>query len=278
MLISVNGIELNVEDSGTGPAVLLVHGFPDSSDVWRHQVPALTAAGYRVITMDLRGFGESDKPVDVAAYRAEEVIADIAGVLDHFGIERVHLVAHDWGSVIAWVFAAALPARLASLTCMSTGHPASYRAAGWEQRQKGWYTLLFQFDVAGQWLLQDGERNLREFLAEHPDADRAIEKLRRPGAVDAALGLYRAWAPPESLVAAPAAFAPIPVPVMGLWSSGDRFLTEGQMTGSASYVSGPFRYERVEGAGHWLLLDEPQKVTDLLLDFIGQHVTEHEDS
>ena len=249
MNVTVNGVRLNVEERGAGPAVLLLHGFPDAGDLWRHQVPALVEAGYRVITMDLRGFGDSDRPTEVREYRPEVVVRDITGVLDHFGVDRVHLVGHDWGGVIAWTSAVTNPDRLASLTCLSTGHPAAYRDAGWAQREKGWYTLLFQFDIAGTWLLRDDARNLREALTEHPDAEAAIARLRRPGAVDAALGLYRAWAPPESLVAEPHPYPRIPVPVMGVWSSRDRFLTEEQMTGSAAYVSGPWRYERIAGRG-----------------------------
>ncbi|MGW5362646.1 alpha/beta fold hydrolase [Actinopolymorpha pittospori] len=269
MNLTVNGVSLRVEESGAGPTVLLLHGFPDSSDLWRHQVPALVGAGYRVLTMDLRGFGESERPAEVAEYRPEAVIGDITGVLDHFGVDRVHLVGHDWGGVIAWTVATTNPDRLASLTCLSTGHPAAYRDAGWAQREKGWYTLLFQFEIAGAWLLRDDARNLREALTEHPDAEAAVERLRRPGAVDASLGLYRAWAPPESLLARPHPYPSIPVPVMGVWSTRDRFLTEEQMTGSAAYVSGPWRYERVEDVGHWLPLEAPAKITELLLDFLG---------
>jgi pimeloyl-ACP methyl ester carboxylesterase len=265
--VPVNDIELHVEERGSGPAVLLVHGFPDTSLLWREQVPELAAAGYRVITLDLRGFGRSDKPHDVDAYLPDKLVGDLEGVLDRLDVPAVHLVGHDWGSVLSWVFAATRPERVTSLACLSTGHPAAYRAAGWRQRQLGWYALLFQFDVAEQWLLQDDARNLREFLSEHPDVDEVLDSLRRPGMITPALGVYRAWTPPESLVEPMRPLPKIPVPVLGVWSTNDRFLTEDQMIGSAAHVSGTFRYERMEDAGHWIPLDCPRRTTDLLIDF-----------
>lgn len=267
MRIPVNGVELQVEERGAGPAVLLVHGFPDSSQLWRCQVPELAAAGYRVITVDLRGFGRSSKPAEVEQYAPDKLLGDLEGVLDRLDIERVHLVGHDWGAVVSWTFAATRPARLTSLSCLSAGHPIAYRAAGWQQRQLGWYALLFQFDVAEQWLLQDDARNLREFLSEHPDVDEVLDHLRRPGMVSPALGLFRAWSPPSSLVTPMRPLPKITVPVLGVWSGNDRFLTEAQMTGSAAHVAGPWRYERLEDAGHWIPLDAPQRTTDLLVDF-----------
>jgi pimeloyl-ACP methyl ester carboxylesterase len=265
----VNGLNIYVEAAGDGPPVLLLHGFPDCSELWRHQVPVLAEAGYRVITMDPRGYGSSDKPLRVEEYRPSVLLSDVAGVLDQLDAGPVHLVGHDWGAAVAWMFAAKSPDRLTSLTCLSSGHPAAFGRAGWAQREKSWYVLLFQFDVTEEWLLRDDARNLREILADHPDAQAAVRRLQSPGAATAALGLYRAFAPPSSLLAPPRPPAPIPVPVMGMWGSADRFLTEAQMTGSAAEVSGPWRYERVEGAGHWIPLDAPETASRLLLDFLG---------
>jgi pimeloyl-ACP methyl ester carboxylesterase len=129
--------------------------------------------------------------------------------------------------------------------------------------------LLFQFTgIAEQWLSQDDFRNFREW-ARHPDHDSVVGRLREPGALTASLGLYRAILPPESLLAPPADLPPIRAATMGLWSAGDVAVTEEAMTGSAAFVSGPWRYERVEGAGHWLQLDAPAQVNRLLPDFLA---------
>jgi len=270
MDINLGDITLHVRDTGSGVPVLLLHGWPDTCDLWRHQVPALTAAGYRAITPDLRGFGGSGKPTDLAAYAPPALVGDVLGVLDALGIESAHLVGHDWGAAIAWMTAALAPGRVASITALSVGHPAAFRAAGWRQREKSWYMLLFQFTgVAERWLSDDGFRNLREWSA-HPDIDAVVERLSDPAALTASLALYRAIMPPESLVEPRAAMPPVTVPAMGVWSTGDFALIEGGMTGSAAHVRGPWRYERVEDAGHWLQVDAPDKVNALLLDFLGE--------
>ena len=270
MNIDLGNVTLHVRDTGDGIPVVLLHGWPDTGDLWRHQEPALTAAGYRVIAPDLRGFGLSSKPVELSAYAAPAMVGDVVGVLDALGIGRAHLVGHDWGAAIAWMTAALVPDRIASVTALSVGHPAAFRSAGWPQREKSWYMLLFQFaGIAEQWLSADDFRNLREWSA-HPEIDSVVERLAEPGALTASLSLYRAILPPESLVEPPTPLPPVTVPAMGVWSSGDLALVEEGMTGSAGHVTGGWRYERVEGAGHWLQLDAPEQVNALLLDFLGQ--------
>ena len=110
----------------------------------------------------------------------------------------------------------------------------------------------------------------REWSA-HPDVEEVVARLADPGALTASLNLYRAILPPSSLVAEPMALPPVTVPAMGLWSTGDAALTEQQMTGSAAYLAGPWRYERIEGSGHWMQLDAPEAVNAVLRDFLGQH-------
>jgi pimeloyl-ACP methyl ester carboxylesterase len=245
-----------------------LHGFPDSGRVWRHQVPALTEAGFRVVVPDLRGFGRSDKPAPVGAYGAGRLLGDITGVLDHFGAGRVHVVGHDWGAALAWALAMFTPARVDHLVVLSVGHPTAFRTAGLEQRQKSWYMLLFQFEgVAEEWLTRDGWANFRQWAA-HPDADAVIAEIEAAGSLTPALNYYRANVPPQSWVQDPPPYPPVQVPTLGIWSSGDPALTEGQMVGSAEHVAAKWRYERIDGAGHWLQLEVPETVNRLLLDFL----------
>jgi pimeloyl-ACP methyl ester carboxylesterase len=169
--------------------------------------------------------------------------------------------------------AALAPDRVASMTALSVGHPVAFRSVGWRQREMSWYMLLFQFaGIAERWLSADDFRNLREWSA-HPDIEPVVERLADPTTLTSSLSLYRAILPPESLVEPPAPLPPVIVPVMGAWSTGDFALAEAGMTGSARYVTGPWRYERVEDAGHWLQLDAPDKVNDLLLDFLDLQPT-----
>jgi pimeloyl-ACP methyl ester carboxylesterase len=271
MRIELHDVTLEVDDTGAGSPVMLLHGWPDTADVWRHQVPALVAGHYRVIAPDLRGFGESSRPAEVEAYVAPRMVGDVIGLLDHLSVERVHLVGHDWGAAISWMTAALIPDRVASVTALSVGHPTAFRTAGWGQRERSWYMLLFQFrGVAEQWLSGDGFRNLRDWSS-HPDIDAVVERLADPEALAASLNLYRAILPPASLTGPPLELPPVQAPAMGIWSSGDRALTEEAMTGSAAHLAGPWRYERLDGVGHWLQLEAPEVVNALLLDFLGQH-------
>lgn len=126
----VNGIDMNVVIAGDGPPVLLVHGYPDDHTVWRHQLPALINAGYRVIAPDMRGCGETEISPNVADYRIPNLVADLLGLLDALGIDKVRLVAHDWGAVISWHFAIAHPERVDRYVALSVGHPATYGRGG----------------------------------------------------------------------------------------------------------------------------------------------------
>jgi pimeloyl-ACP methyl ester carboxylesterase len=264
-----DGVELEVLDEGSGPVVLLVHGFPDSAELWRRQVPALTGAGLRVIAPDMRGFGASEKPERVEDYRITRAVADLAAVLDEAGTERARVVGHDWGAAVAWVFAALQPERVERLVAMSVGHPAAQRRTV-ADREKAWYTLLFQFEgVAEELLRRDDWRLLREWLRENGDIDRYVADLSRPGALTAALGWYRANLHPARQLEPRPALPPIAAPTLGIWSTGDDYLTEEPMLRSADHVTGPWRYERVEGASHWLQLDAPERVNELLVDFLA---------
>jgi pimeloyl-ACP methyl ester carboxylesterase len=268
MRIEVDGIGLEVDVQGDGPPVLLLHGWPDSHDLWRHQIAALTGAGYRTIAPDLRGFGASDRPPGVEAYGVLSVVGDVLGILDQLGVARPHLVGHDWGAGLAWAIAAFAPDRLDHLAVLSVGHPSSFRGAGFAQREKSWYMLLFQFEgIAEQWLSADDWTNFKACFA-HPEADAVAPLLARDGALTASLNWYRANVPPSTLVEPPLEVPPVTAPALGIWSDGDRFLTEEQMTGSAGFVSGTWRYERLDGAGHWMQLEHPDAVNRLLLDFL----------
>ncbi|MFF7780237.1 alpha/beta fold hydrolase [Streptomyces tanashiensis] len=275
MRVELSEVTLDVEVSGEGPAVLLVHGFPDSHHLWRHQVPALNDAGFSTVAPTLRGFGASERPEGgPAAFHPGKHVGDLIELLAHLDLDRVHLVGHDWGSGIAQAVTQFFPDRVRSLSILSVGHLASIRSAGWEQKQRSWYMLLFQLaGVAEDWLARDDFANLREMLGEHPDAEAVIEPLRAPGALTAALDIYRAGLPAEVQFGADLPAVPLPesVPVMGMWSTGDRFLTERSMSGTAAFVSGSWRYERVEDAGHWLQLDQPEKVSELLLSFLKEN-------
>ena len=142
--LHIDGLLFNVLDEGVGEPVLLVHGFPDDHTVWRHQVSALVSAGYRVIAPDTRGCGDTEMAPRTSEYKLPRLVADLVAILDALGLDRVKLVGHDWGAVIAWVFAAKHPERVERFVALSVGHAAAYAAGPLEQKLKGWYVLMFQ--------------------------------------------------------------------------------------------------------------------------------------
>jgi len=265
--VEVDGVGIEYEVTGEGRPVVLLHGFPDSGRLWRHQVPALAGAGFQVIVPDLRGYGLSGKPEPVDAYSLPLLAADVLGVLTDLKIASAHVVGHDWGAALAWALASLAPGSVDHLAALSVGHPTTFRRT-LQQREKSWYMLLFQFPgIAERWLTGNDWANFRNW-ARHPDADQVIAELEGSGSLTPALNWYRANLPPRSWAAPPVKLRPLQAPTMGVWSTGDRILTERQMTDSAQNVAGPWRYERLVGPGHWLQLDAPDRVSALLLDFL----------
>jgi pimeloyl-ACP methyl ester carboxylesterase len=271
MTVTVNGLSFHVVDEGSGPPVLLLHGFPDSSALWRHQIRPLVDAGHRVIAPDLRGFGASDRPEGVARYTMPLLIGDLLGILDALGVERADVVGHDWGAGIGWTLASLVPQRVQRYVALSVGRSTDY-LADMRQREMSWYMLLFLFEgVAEEALRRDDWALLRAWMRDPVDVEHYVADLSRPGALTAALNYYRANLPVEVLagLAARPALPPVSCPVLGVWSDGDIGCGEAQMLAAQRHVTGPWRYHRIMGAGHWIPLDAPDELTALLVDFLG---------
>jgi pimeloyl-ACP methyl ester carboxylesterase len=270
--IATNGINLSVHVDGPedGTPVLLLHGFPDSANIWRHQVAALTAAGFRTIAPDQRGYRESDAPEGVDAYAIPNLAMDAVGVLDALDVPQAVVVGHDWGASIAWLVATIAPDRVERLCTVSVGHPAAFfTAGGFEQKQMSWYMLFYQAEgIAEEWLSRDGFANLKALTQDPVDFDHYVEDMSKPGRLTAALNWYRATTNAAAFAAPPLELPPVACPTMGVWSSGDYALTELQMTASADHVTGPWRYERIEDAGHDVPVAAPDQLNALLLDFL----------
>jgi pimeloyl-ACP methyl ester carboxylesterase len=261
-------IEIHFQVHGEGPPVVLMHGFPDSGRVWHRQVPALVDAGFQVIVPDMRGYGDSSKPPEIDAYGAFALAGDVLAVLDELGLARADIVGHDWGASVAWVLGSFFPQRVDRLVALSVGHPGTFFGDSYDQLEKSWYMLLFQFPgVAERWLTENDWANFRQW-AGHPEVESTIEALESDGSLTPALNWYRANMSPETFVGPGFDFPQVTAPTLGVWGAGDRALTEGQMTRSSALVDAPWTYRQIADAGHWLQLDQPDTVNTLLLDFL----------
>jgi len=264
--VQVNGIELNVAVEGAGPDVLLVHGFPDDHTVWRNQIPVLVAAGYRVIAPDTRGCGESAMPSRTADYAIDRLVLDLVGVLDALGVRKVRLVAHDWGALQGWHLAMRHPERVERYIALSCGHPAAYAGAGLEQKLRAYYVLVIQLRGVIEFLATRFDWLFFRIMSRYPkEFPHWKDRLSRPGRLTAGFNYYRA-----NLRAMffSDGLSPVTVPVVGIWSSGDIFLTEDQMTGSAGFCNAGWQYHRLEGCNHWMQLDAPEALNPLLLEHL----------
>jgi pimeloyl-ACP methyl ester carboxylesterase len=267
--IEANGITYHLIDEGTGPAVVLLHGFPDTSSLWRHQIPALVAAGFRAVAPDLRGRGQTQAPPSVADYSLSGMVPDLVALLEALGVDRAHVVGHDFGAGLAWVLAALRPERVDRLAVLSVGHPAARGRPTLEQLQKAWYRVLFQFDGAEDLLPVDDWYLFRVLLQGNGDVEEYIADLSRPGALTAALSWYRATFSLAQFMAPPPRLPAVQSPTLGMWSSGDNYLTEDGMLRSADLVTGGWRYVRIEDASHWIPLDQPERLNQLLVEFLS---------
>jgi pimeloyl-ACP methyl ester carboxylesterase len=261
------GLALSYLDSAPGdrsrPVVLLLHGFPDDATLWTGQMAGLHAAGYRCIAPDNVGCGESAIAPRLRDYRALEIVGDHLALLDRLGIGRAHVLGHDWGAVLAWLLAGYHPERVERLAVLGVGHPSAYARSGPRQKLLAWYTYFFMLPGVSERLLLAAGPGMLGSVFEHPDAHAVFERLRRPGRMTAALRIYRANVATILLRRHPKPRAP----TLGIWAEGDRALTESQMTDSARWVDGPWRYERYPGH-HWTMAGEPDRLLEVLLEHL----------
>jgi pimeloyl-ACP methyl ester carboxylesterase len=274
----VNGVRLHYVEAGTGPLVVLLHGFPEFWYSWRRQIPALAAAGFRVLAPDLRGYNLSAKPAGVRHYRLERLTGDVAGLIEHAGAERAAVAGHDWGGGIAWTLAMHQPRWVERLIILNAPHPAAFlrelRTLG--QLRKSWYMFFFQLPLLPELWIRAGNYVALERVFRAPpvhpgaftdeDVARYRQALARPGALTAAINYYRA-AFRHSLRGAAGSARRIEVPTLLIWGEQDRYLGIRLTEGLDRWVP-DIRVVRLPEASHWVQLDAPEEVNRLMIDFL----------
>lgn len=275
--VQTNGLRLHVVEAGPpgGPPAVLLHGFPELWYGWRRQIGPLAGAGFRVLVPDQRGYGTSDKPPGVAAYRVDALAADVAGLLDALGLGEAAIVGHDWGAVVAWWLALARPERVSRLAVLNVPHPAVMRRhllSSPRQMLRSWYVFFFQLPgLPERFLARDGFASLA----------RAVRGGRRGTCTDEDLAVYReAWAQPGALTgmvnwyraalrsgATRLPRARVGAETLVLWGARDRFLGR-EMAGPSLALCDRGRLEVLESATHWVQHDEADVVNDRLVRFL----------
>lgn len=261
------------------PLLVLLHGFPEFWYSWRHQIPSLAEAGFRVVAPDMRGFNLSEKPRGVRNYRVEKLAADVAALVDYFDAPRAHVVGHDWGGMVAWWFAMLHPDKAERISVLNCPHP-EYQLAMMrdpQQIKKSHYMLIFQlpwlaerafkrddFAVLRRVFTRDPER--KEAFS-HEDIERYVEAFGGE-ATTASMNYYRALLQ-RSPFAVRRMLRPIECPVQVIWGTRDRHIGIEYSRPSPELVP-DLEYETVDEAGHWLQNDAPVRVNELVREFASR--------
>ncbi len=276
--VSANGVRLHAAEAGSGPLVLLLHGFPQFWWSWRHQLTGLAAAGLRVVAPDLRGYGASDKPP--RGYDLPTAAADAAAVVRALGEEEAVVVGADWGGLVAWTMAALHPRSVRSLVVVSAAHPRRLRSSVSDPRQRRALAYALPFQLP----------RLPERRLTRPDDDPVAELMRRwagpswvhtvdfaeavsryrsasriPQAAYGAMEYYR-WAGrsqlrPDGWRFARRMAAPVTAPTLQLHGALDRAVLPSTARGSGRYVAGAYEWRELPGVGHFPHEEAPDEVT-----------------
>ena len=254
--------------------MLFLHGFPQTSRAWEPQIEALADAGYRAVAFDQRGYSPRARPTEVDAYRSPELTADVIGVADALGMDRFHLVGHDWGGAVAWQVAGrhAGPDAHAhgGVDAPPRGHgPGLAGELGGDQAERSGYFALFREPGSQDQFLANDAQVFKMFYAASgmPEgrADPYLEALGTREALGAALNWYRA-----ADLSLTEGLGPITVPTLYVWSTEDPALGREAAEATAQFVDGPYRFEVLDGVGHWVSEQVPERLSELLLDHIGR--------
>ncbi|MFC4544623.1 alpha/beta fold hydrolase [Halosolutus amylolyticus] len=275
---TVNGVRLHVVAAGdeTDPLVVLLHGFPEFWYGWRAQIEPLVAAGYRVLVPDQRGYNLSEKPAAVRAYQQRVLARDVVELVETEGAASAHVVGHDWGGSVAWELGLSHPDVVDRLAIVNAPHPTAYREqlrSNPEQLRRSWYVMAFQLPWIPELACRATdfgvlERALRETSATGTFTEEELAHYRRAwgqdGAITGMLNWYRAAAryppsPSRERVAAP---------TLVVWGEDDTALVPELAVEGHRYCDDG-RLELLSETSHWVQHERPERVTDLLLDHLG---------
>ena len=275
-------LTFSAQAMGDGPIVLCLHGFPDNAGSFRHQLPALAEAGYRAISLTLRGYEPGAIPAD-GDYTMETTATDILAVIESLDTGPVHLIGHDWGAAVAYVATSAAPERFKSLTVMAVPHAGRFAREGLripKQLRLSWYMGFFNIPWLSDWVVQRQDyafirklwRDWSPGWQPEPGVlDSVIQTLSQPGVRSAALGYYRAALSIKALlVSAEEAHYPVPVPTLALSGERDGCIASEvfeQLMVAQDFPKG-LTFSRIAEAGHFLHQEQPEQVNREILDWL----------
>ncbi len=255
----------------TAETVVLLHGFPEDRHSWAALTPALTAAGYRVLAPDLRGYSPGARPTARSAYALEQLAGDVLALADGAGARRFHVVGHDWGAMLAWQVAADHPDRVSSLTALSVPHPMAFTRAMYTGTQalRSWYMLVCQLPWLPEFVLSlRGGRMIEKGLVrvglDAESAGRYAVRAAERGAMRGPVNWYRGL-PFDMRRPAPR----VEVPTLYVWGTADSYVSRTAAQLCHDYVTGSYRFLVLDGASHWLPECEAGRISGALTEHLA---------
>ena len=264
------GVRIHYVVAGTGPLVVMVHGFPDFWYSWREQIAALEDT-YRIAAVDLRGYNGSDKPKGVENYAMPLLVADIASVIAAEGEESAVVAGHDWGGAIAWSLAMSHPELVSALVILNLPHPAGLRrelATNPDQQQSSAYAYAFQKPDAHHALTAEG---LAGWVTDESARARYVEAFEASD-FEAMLNYYKANFPSTAGAAETVAFPKVQCPVLMFHGLDDQALLPGALNGTWAWVERDLTLVTIPGAGHFVQQDASEMVSRTMRDWLARRV------
>lgn len=284
----VNGINLHYTKQGKGKKlVVLLHGWPEFWYSWRYQIPAL-AEDFTVIAPDLRGFADSDKPLDIKEYHPSIVASDIAKLIASLGFEKAFIVGHDWGGAIAWAFASYYPDLTEKLVVLNCPHPQLFVKAlssNMEQIKKSWYMFFFQIPKVPELFLGNTlQYFFKQFMRgwmynpqnmSDEDLAKYVQAYSHKNVLTTSINYYRnAVGNALSNIifrktkTADTRLPKISAPVLVIWGKNDKALGVELNDNLENYLSSDFEIKYVDNCSHWIQMDQPEIVNKHLIQFL----------
>ncbi|MGK7922241.1 MAG: alpha/beta fold hydrolase [Trichodesmium sp.] len=276
--ITANNINLHYVTQGSGPLILMLHGFPEFWYSWRHQIPEF-AQNYQVVALDLRGYNQSDKPQEKSAYVMAEFIKDIEKFIKGLGYEKCILVGHDWGGIIAWYFAYQHPEMVEKLIVMNIPHPAKFmKGLGTpEQLLKSWYIFFFQLPFLPELFFQFDDyqaissvfTNMAVNKSTFTEADLEAYKqaVAKPGALTSMINYYRNLLP---VFFDKKEWNILQIPTLMIWGEDDKALGKELTYGTEEYVEN-FQIRYIPNCGHSVQQEQPELVNQYIREFLSNN-------
>lgn len=272
--IQANGLEFRARVAGNEserPTVILLHGFPATSAMWKPLISPLVSNGYRVVAFDQRGYSPGARPLDEAAYALPNLVDDVLAIADAVGAQTFHLVGHDWGAVVGWATVLEHPDRVLSWTGLSIAHPQAFSEAllnDPDQQARSSYFTLFNTPIVPEILLTFNDLALLSAAYEGMDAENIAEYLAvlsEPRALSSALNWYRQMGNLSDRIDAAPETA---VPTLFIWGNNDAAVGRAAVLDQARYMKGPYKVIETEGE-HWLMTTHADQIISEVLEHIG---------